>query len=262
MFKTADLILKLACLGRNYIRKVFGLGSALILCAMTIDRSFFILFPTKAKLLSTKKTTLIIIALIMVINAGANTIFFAIYDRALILINPENKYSSIYFCIAKSSAWEVYLRKITPAIEIVFLYFLPSAIFMITNSLMIYHLIVAGKKRDKMTNNPQAKSTNKGRNSTVILLLISTYYIVVAIPNSMLLVYVRYYLTEPTIDDSVFLKKGALFCRLLSSSNSCFNFYFYCLSGNRFRNEFLSLFKKRQEKPESQTAISRVSSKF
>lgn len=246
------------CTVGPYLTQASQQISTTTLCLMTIDRSLYIIFPTKAQLISTKKKTLFLLFLTVIFSLGACLIRIFANDDMIYIKNPLDKWSDVLICTKSNKNVDWYDQTIAPLLEIAATSVLPGCIFIITNCLILKAVLAASSKRKAMTSKNQDKNEDKARNSSIILLLISTYFIVTNIPSIWLFIYVKYVLVA-TPDKLSLLKKVAVICDVILKSNFALNFIFYCLSGKKFRQKFIEVFKKSKNKKEPTTARSEIS---
>lgn len=223
---------------------------------MTIDRSLFIVFPTRAIFISTKRKTLIYIFFSYFINLLGNSYLGFMYDKLLLIKNPYDKWSSSVYCLSTRKSWQFFEKHARPIFEILTIIVLPGFVLIITNICMLRAIILAKMKRKVLTKDNTSKNSTKAITSSIILLMISTYFIISAIPTIYIYVFAYYYMDKRDTKDIQFTKKAAIVSDFFLTSNSSFNFVFYCLSGRKFRQNFFELFQK--PKKSNKTIISLI----
>lgn len=233
------------CAFDSAIPPFFITSSAWILVAMNIDRSIFIILPTKAASICTKKRAVIASSSIILIHFFYYSHELFMYDEPLILKSSTSKWNDIFLCSYQTKSIEFYERNIHSIILLTDLSILPSTVLLITNSILLIKIIKAKKLRKKLSiaNINRSDNENNSIFLATFLIFLSVYFILTSLPLASLHVYVQYFNNKPTLKEARTILILALSLSLFSQTNNSFNFYIYCLSGKRYRKEFLYLFK-------------------
>lgn len=197
--------------------------SAWILSALTVERCLLIWWPFAAKYLCTVRNARIVCAIICVL--------FAIYDFQWLFIIKRSGLSCIYV----DGVSTVYLFVHFDHIDAALYSYVPFTV-MITANLGIIVKILLAKKNEKKVGPaggtvyaPQGTTLSKNvKRTTLMLLSVSLIFCALTMPVSV------YY----AVADSVPPVTGAVL-KNLGYLNHGINFFLYCLTGSKFRTEFL-----------------------
>lgn len=258
-FQVKNILLqKFICTFVPHIFYFTTLGSSWLIVAMTIDRSIHFFYPTKAKILCTKfksKFTCIFI----IIFCFLLFCHYYIRDKNGIFISKfqkNNTWTSFFICKASSKTARFFDSKIMMLTIAVFACIIPSIIILSINIRIIQSLTRADKRRNKVLIRKD-KSFKKLNQTTITLVGISLYFVFSSLP---------YYITH-----IIFFFKGLLHnksnadIRILAKlfgplliSNNALNFYIYCLTGSKFRNEIKILWKEITHRKYNEHVFNRI----
>ena len=198
-----------------------------IICAMTFGKYFAVRYPHKAASFSTPRATKLTIA----------TLFISciIYNVPRLF---STKISSISQCDAyQGGKWTIYYYWLSFTVNGI----IPLCLLIVLNVMIINEV----RKRNKQFNNPsQGRGTMKSaeKQLTVMSILVTSAFLLLTTP-----LYI-FQMLSFTINWSISPRKYAhyLLISILTSelyyTNSSVNFFLYCISGSKFRNDFKILF--------------------
>jgi hypothetical protein len=132
--------------------------------------------------------------------------------------------------------------------------FVPFLVIMILNSFIIINIISAQQTRfvlrqqtslqaGKHVQNQNRKQAESSKRITVMLLLVSFTFLITTLPMNLVLIFTSFSNERDNDDDKVFAKwKLVSSCtEMLMYVNHCINFFLYCITGKKFRDQFKRL---------------------
>ena len=226
-----------------------------ILVAMTVERFVAIWFPFKVKKICTKRNVALANIVMIVVFICANWHFLLTFEEVadpLLVWDCRPKPNFAYF-----------INVVWYWIDGTLYAFLPIILIVVLNGLIVYAVKRATNTRIDLTNNTK-KARDKAaqqRQMTIMLLTISMVFIVLVLPNCIFFIVKEYWTWKNTLHGTAqyFLLYQIVF--VLSDLNHAVNFYLYCLSGKRFRHNFLKVIcisKRRHSAVESQSCYATV----
>ena len=211
-----------------------GLSSTLFILSMTFDRFYSIIRPHKAASFNTVKR-----AKITIVSIITGSILFNIpYFYAVTNVGRS--------CLAdQSKIWQIVYHWLSYVVQ----FAIPFVSLLSMNSVIIHTL----RKRSNLIMKPEVRSDQgHGQNSKIktsekqtyaILLLVAFSFFILITPLYVCLLYMRF------VDFTKTPKSYAEFYLFYNIAHKMFftnngiNFFLYVISGRKFRNEVLHLFK-------------------
>lgn len=203
--------------------------SAWLIVAVTIERFLAVWFPLKANAMCSisraKFITFMIAVIFILINVH-------IFWTAQLLVTRQSLDGSNYICAAY--AYENFVCKIFPWVNLVLYSFLPCLILIVLNVLIIICLLKTKHVPSTMT-----KDDNQLRNShrklAMTLIFVSFTWIVTTTPRPLF----GLFATKPkSLEEVATALMWRVICYQLMYINHAVNFFLYCLSGEKFRIQF------------------------
>jgi len=230
-----------------------GDSSIWLLVAFTFDRFVAVCFPLSKRRVCKWKRAVIASATILLLSLAKNLHEF--WTRG-----PEYRDDGELRRICGSQKqYAFFLDYVRPWIAFALIMATPFILIFFFNCMIVYCLIKAQRLRNKAAANPAvtaatgtgnkpAKSTTSFRQTTLMCLSISFAFLICMAPSIVLLIGKPYWKhrTNPAYGNAKAISN------LLSFANHCINFYLYCVSGRRFRQELKAMFTcRRGEMPRS-----------
>ncbi|XP_076439151.1 uncharacterized protein LOC143278024 [Babylonia areolata] len=213
------------------------------LVCMTVHRAVSVVWPHRVNLLFTRRTVLLLLAAITVFFAGIYSHYLVGFD---VVTRPGTQ--------QKRCMGDVSYEEYTYFSENIFVYIelssycvVPFIILILANSVLVWKLTVSVKSASKhltQGDSDQVLAREKAANSvTLTAIVVSITFLVLTLPSSITYIMDYFSLMHDRISGherarKVFINDVAT---LLSHTNSAVNFYLYCLTGRRFREEFLKV---------------------
>ncbi|XP_060561996.1 growth hormone secretagogue receptor type 1-like [Ruditapes philippinarum] len=223
--------------------------SVWLIVAVTVERFIVVMFPMKApRLCNTRNARITIIFIIFV--------FIAVNTHFIWTVELHNYYFDT-IVISKCEAKMVYTNLVEvlwPWVDAGIYSFVPFLVIMILNSFIIINIISAQQTRfvlrqqtslqaGKHVQNQNRKQAESSKRITVMLLLVSFTFLITTLPMNLVLIFTSFSNERDNDDDKVFAKwKLVSSCtEMLMYVNHCINFFLYCITGKKFRDQFKRL---------------------
>ncbi|XP_045194441.2 probable G-protein coupled receptor 139 [Mercenaria mercenaria] len=218
--------------------------SVWLIVAVTIERTIVVMFPLKASRLCNARNARISIAALLS--------FFCVINCHFLWSVQLQHFSYNDTIIATCQAKPVYTRLIEdiwPWVDAGIYSFVPFSIILILNSFIIKNVISAKKKRDVLRqhsslSSKQTQHRPEGEMSkkiTFMLLVVSFAFLVTTLPMVIVLIYTSF--AEDTEGDYALTRRKLIntIAEMLMYTNHSINFFLYCATGKKFRNQFKAL---------------------
>ena len=215
----------------------FGLSmiGSLIIVAMTFDKFFAIRFPHKSASFKTLRRAKIVVSIIVLFSIIFNLPQF--YVAMLI--------DGICIPYARQDIWNqifMFISFVFNAVGIFGALIIMNG-FIISAVLDRRKLIKRMGDDDKPSSSEAKHQRSTERQITIMLLLVSFLYLILIGPG---FIHFLYWLVVPPERDPFTYANFTLsynICQKLFFTNNSINFFLYCISGPKFRNDLLSLFR-------------------
>lgn len=237
------------CKLRELFFHSFGDVAIWAVCGLTVERLFVVLHSNSPKNLPPTRAVITIVCF-GVVSVLKNA--HMMWTRGIEADVDNQTLSSL--CGYSGFPGEHYERFIRPWIVFVFLDLLPVILLLTSNTIIIAKLrrLHTSRPRFASANGHVKNDERHVIQATIMCMTVSFAFIVLITPTMILLVGKPYWATSPDSKPSYYLSKaGANFLIYVHHS---INFVLYCLSGQRFREEFLEMVRCRQPFDETQEA--------
>ncbi|XP_025104655.1 probable G-protein coupled receptor 139 [Pomacea canaliculata] len=227
-----------------------GTGSTWLIVAMTMQRLMSVVWPHHKSFSCTERKVGLVIAMIATIQIGFNVskiISYELINGVCDIVNEELWY---------------YDQVIYPWIDVVITTLIPFAVLVIGNSVLLWTVIQSVKVARVMTSGrgDQVNTRRKKASTlTVTLITVSMVFLLLTMPMNTYFLIVNDISNEETIIQWASRSFAFAILDLAWFSHSAINFYIYCLTGSKFRNELKSLFCRRYPALERSKATSLTS---
>ncbi|XP_076469696.1 uncharacterized protein LOC143300025 [Babylonia areolata] len=220
-------------------------GSSTISCwylvCLTVHRAMSVVWPHRVSTMCTRRTVLLLLMSVGVVLA-------VLYAHALITVGtvPLSKGSSSLKCVLKSEHASFVVNAFV-YVELLLYSLLPFACLVCANAVLVWKLTMSvrnARKHLAQGDPDQILAREKTANSvTLTVIVVSLAFLVLTLPTSINFIQSFYVLTYSKRTDAEVAELFfvATIRSLLGHSNAAVNFYLYCLTGARFREEFLSV---------------------
>ena len=220
--------------------------SVWLIIAVTAERFFVVYFPLQAPRLCNVKNARIVIV-------GITLLFGSINAHLLWSVELEiGQYNDtvIKQCHAKGN-FTLLVHVIWPWVDAAIYSFVPFVLILVFNILIIRQVFMAKRTRSKMLTLSAcqrhlvkpAKYKNQcetSRKITCMLLVISFTFLLTTLPVNIILIVST---VDTSYQEETFAKMqlANALTTLLMYTNHCINFYLYCATGRKFREQFRNL---------------------
>ncbi|KAL8613201.1 hypothetical protein ACOMHN_043010 [Nucella lapillus] len=221
-------------------------GTATVSCwcvvCMTVHRAMSVVWPHRVSVFCTRRTVLLVITGI--------TVFFALlYSHYIIgsgIVPRKNKSG---YC-TQTEDFQYFVNNIFVFIDLTVYSVLPFVILVAANGVLMWKLRASVKAADKHLahgDSEQVQARERAANSvTLTVMVVSLVFLVLTLPAAIFAILSHSAMVTVVLDLSLIHKSLRLIvvndvCVLLGISNGAVNFYLYCLTGRRFREEFIKI---------------------
>ena len=242
----------LECQIFNYFTGIFLQSSTYQILAMTFDKYVAIKWPHRASVYSTPRRAKIIILCLFICALNYNVPHLLVSG----LVGEQCVFFAISGTITKVFSWTSFIvNGIIPFSMLIHMNY------------VIVRTVRKSRKMFRTVGTEMGPNTNKDKDSrertmksaenqlTIMLLLVTTLFLILLIPT-----YIRFiYLSIVVRDTPYKYASSMLFFQVtykLYKTNNGINFFLYCISGKKFRNdlkEMLCCKRRRTNKCESQS---------
>ena len=239
-----DVVMDALCRIRVWISYAFGQISAWILVSMTIHRAVSIVWPQGTTKLLKRCSAGTIVAFIVAVCTLSNA--HILYGHSLVAANKGQ--TAFCFFSYVSERYGQFFNSVWVLEDMAVAVFLPFACLLVTNTVLIRKVGQSLREaRDSLAeghSDPFASRDKKLSSMTLTLIATSIAFLLLTSP---IVVYMIWYgtLASDSLHDvrlraiNVLASDASL---VLWYTNLGINFYLYCLTGARYRAEFVRLF--------------------
>ena len=240
----SDIVIDALCRIRAWISYAFNQMSAWILVAMTTHRAVSIVWPHGTGKLSKRCTAVTVVVFIVSFCALTNA--HLLYGHSL-QPTTDNQ-TAAYFDSFVSDEYRMFFRLGWVWIDMMMAMFLPFACLLVSNTVLVRKVGQSLREaRDNLAegrSDPFASRDKKLNSMTITLIATSVAFLVLTSP---IVVYMIWYgtLSYDVLSDvrwHAASELAASVSLMLWYTNLGINLYLYCLTGARYRAEFLKLF--------------------
>lgn len=256
-----------SCKLLQYFRYVAGSLSVWLLVAMTTQRAVSVVWPHRVSSLYTRRhSTLLVVGVVVVVLLLHVHLLYG-YG----LVESVNSTTSS-LCFEMSLEYCLFLYYVWSWIDLLAFSLLPFVLLLVSNVVLVWKMKASFVEARQMTgmstdlNNLRTKVTSS---ITVTLVFASATFCILSLPICVFLIVLSYSDIED-YDPIVYIDwnyGGFVHCvvSLLWYTNSTVNFYIYCLTGTKFRDECKKIMfscKERSSSHEKSAASGRVTDKI
>ena len=254
-----------ACKILNWTMNWTASLSSWLVLTLTVQRAMSVVWPHKVNVICTRRRTFIIVI-------GLSAAFALLYSHMLIGLDVVEGVpgSSTAVCTIRYAWYGAFWSQVWTRIDLFLYSVIPAATLVLGNGVLAVTLTAAVRTASQtLTGGGQSlKSEDRKRNvssTTVTVMAVSMAFLCFSLP---LMIYVNIIYTPDMTDPET-----RLFYRFLHEMlfvvafcNFAVNFYLYCLTGSRFRQQFMTLIcgwwsktRDKRDAHNTETAISSVS---
>ena len=220
----------LTCKLQRYVKSVFGYYANWLVIVFTIFRVIAVYLPHKANVYCTRRRAFIAVFVTFAVS-------FLVNLDSLINIQymPKNSRKKCWFAGSRHIYYTVYSQWIM----LVTMSIIPFVVLVTGNILIICKIIIYSTRRKNMSNDTKSSDS---QSMTAMLISISVLFLVTQVPAFIILILRRILTIEKFNKVSLyrFLVIDTVF-RLFKWTNHAVNFFCYCVSGKRFREELAAM---------------------
>ena len=241
-----------SCKVHTYLTYVSVQLSSWLLVAVTLERVFIVTQPHRVKSGCTTKSAGLAIAVIVICILTLNSHFlYGMGPKFVIQVNE------MIACYPKYGIYEYLLTNILPWIDLCLAFLIPFAIITSGNILIAIKLAVNRGRRRRISSakKSQNHSVDKDFSVTVLLICLCTFFFVCLAPVSIYFIGLPYWREDILSRNDHYGLEYLLFWHAVANCigylNATCNFFFYVLSGTKFRKEIINLILCRKSDPQN-----------
>ena len=221
--------------------------SVWLIIAVTAERFCVVYFPLHAPRLCNVKNARIVIFAIVLLFSSINGHFLWSVELE---INHFNE-TVLKTCHSRKN-YQFLVEIVWPWIDAVIYSFVPFVLILVFNILIIRQVFMAKKTRSKMLQlsacqrhlvKPTRYKTQceTSRKITCMLLVISFTFLLTTLPVNITLIVSTVTSHSDSVDSFAKMQLANTLTVLLMYTNHCINFFLYCATGRKFREQFRTL---------------------
>ena len=146
--------------------------------------------------------------------------------------------NNVWFSGSRDAYYKIY----TPWIMLVFMSLVPFILLKIGNSMIIYKIFIYKRARNRMSGE---NNSHDSQSMMAMLISISLLYVITQTPSMIIVIFKETFKNaSDTLEYKYTYNIIQSLSRYLKWGNHAVNFFCYCISGKKFRNELVSMFKQ------------------
>ncbi|KAL8604340.1 hypothetical protein ACOMHN_028103 [Nucella lapillus] len=214
--------------------------SGWFLVGLTFHRAVSVVWPHRVNLLCTRRLAIVQIVGMTLFPSLAYSHYLYGYELNF------SKETGDYSCELKSGRYLTFVNEIFTYIDMVLYSLLPFTCIICANGVLVWALRgTVRMARHNLAEKESVAAREKATFSvtrTVIVLCVR--YVMLTLPASVDYIFGSFFLTAAEVPSPEEAKTylSSLVMHMLMFSNNAVNFYLYCLTGKRFRVEFIRIF--------------------
>lgn len=231
-----DLLCKLL----TFLTQSAPLMSSWLLVSMTLQRAASVVWPHRVNVTCTPRMTRSVVCVVGLVAVVLSS--HLLFGMGVQSLNGRR------FCMAGDPAYSHFYYFVWSFMSLVLVAFLPSSILFISNSLLAWKVgsavRLAGNKLRSCDEKQRRQREQTVTSITVTVMAVSVAYFFMVLPLSIYTLVYNNFLVERTANDRTFRALHRFLWSLVSltvDSYSALNFYLYCITGSRFRKQFVSI---------------------
>ncbi len=221
-------ISKWSCRFHIYIKNWSAILSAWIITFIAIDRCYAVSVPHKHKMLFTRRKISYVLVTFIFLSFALHSFYLYGLDHLLRFVPEANRYVTI----CTTSEKYILISKIFLWTQLVLFSVIPSFIIIFCNACVIYKACLSNRR---WQHGEERSSKLAGMTGT--LMLVSISHFLLSSPVSFTLI-----LFEMDMISDFDFKFMMNISLVLSEINHAVNFFLYCITGSKFRNEIKLMF--------------------
>ena len=219
----------LTCKLQRYVKSVFGYYANWLIIVFTVFRVIAVYLPHKANIYCTRRRAFIAVSVTFAVS-------FLINLDSLINIEhfPKTNRKKCWFTGSRDIYYTVYSQWVM----LVTMSLLPFVVLVTGNIIIVHKILLYSTHRRNMSNDTKSDS----QSMTAMLISISVLFLVTQVPAFIILILRRILIIEQF--DKGYLYRFLIIdtiLRLFKWSYHAVNFFCYCVSGKRFREELVAM---------------------
>ena len=230
---------------------------------LLFHRYIAVCHPLKAPTISTRSHVIKVIPVLLIVLFAVNSHFIW-----TVHINMSPFHGKLVPQCSEKDAYKILVTEIWPWVDAFIYSFLPFIVISVMNAIIIYSVVKARKGRNMLqsggveSNNKYSPTLNGGRHNntsntfsghqdtsyrlTFMLLTISCTFLITTLPVNIMGICAEF-LNSKDLAIVTKFRLARTITELLMYCNHSMNFFLYCATGQKFRQQLLMLLCKRKE---------------
>ncbi|KAL8609099.1 hypothetical protein ACOMHN_030440 [Nucella lapillus] len=238
-FKTVDGVF---CKIFTWLYTGVGTVSCWYLVCMTVHRAMSVVWPHRVHVLCTRRT----VFLVLIVVTGVVGLLYCHYLAGVDVVSLDE--GKTYRCTMASPDYIHFHSNVFVYVELLVYSALPSVVLVLANAVLTWKLLASAQTAGRNLtegSSSQARSREKAANSvTLTVMALSLTFLVLTLPSNINFILSNLIIqgrTETSQTQKFMTYAVSIVTSSLSHTNHAVNFYLYCLTGRRFREEFLKV---------------------
>ncbi|KAL8581680.1 hypothetical protein ACOMHN_049236 [Nucella lapillus] len=215
--------------------------SAWFLVCMTVHRAISVVWPHRVNVMCTRRRVVLLLTVIAVLIGGVYSHY--LYGSSL----TYQQYLDQYHCQMEQGSYGQFVDDIFLYIDLVISSLLPFVCLVLANSVLVWTLRTSVREADQQFAAGRGEVSEArqkaARSVTTTVVCVSMTFIVLTAPGN---IYQSFSYVVSTGDKLTIYQVVEHYftmaiCYMLIYLNHAVNFYLYCLTGKRFREEFINI---------------------
>ncbi|XP_059157508.1 growth hormone secretagogue receptor type 1-like [Physella acuta] len=214
--------------------------SSWLLVVMTLERSCSACFPHRVSSFCTKRRACLVILVIVASQ-------LAIQSHFLIGLSLVPNPSNVTVCAASSTQYDFVVNTILPIADVVLLSLLPFLFVIVGNVVIVWRAFLSLKTAAELSLTFSKNVLQRKRRTssmTIILIGLSAIFLLTTSPSCVYNLWELGGGDDSSVHGAARAELAWALVNILMYCNNTFNFYLYCLSGRKFRNEMRRQFSR------------------
>lgn len=228
-----------------------GKTSHWIILFMTVDRLIAVCFPFRVSTVSTKRNVTVAMISLALFQAGVNSHYF--------FSNQETIRGGRITCATKPEFKDFRTKT-------VWLFFALSSIIpcggvLLMNIVMAVRMLQASRTTAKLSEDEKKTGVSRqSRKVTLMLMTVSVAFLVLVTPGPVFYLYLTYWNYRASTEQTALYYLLRETVNAFINADHAINFFLYFLSGTKFRESFLDMFRRSVKKSQASRSTALTSS--
>ena len=231
--------------------------------AVTVERYIVVRYPLRAGTLCNTKRAMVFILVVFVFLLAVNSHFFwtvNVYSMVISNRSNDSNSTSIHLTVCGSEKYPFLVNTVWSWVDAFLYSFLPFVVIIVLNSLIISIVYTAQKGRTQLQVGGARESRRHNSVTSIkltfMLLCVSFAFLITTLPMNITSIAAFFFgASKNNLASMSKYKLAYSVTQLLMYTNHSMNFFLYCATGQKFRQELLRIFCRSKTLPYVTTDI-------